>query len=288
MSKEKLRAFNTLQNDKFLFADRELLKEKDPNNEALSVHAGPGKRSGEILFALLDHASPEDIQEHRVVVMETLNEEANQQSEATERKALMQFFKENLSVINPEAVIDEAEFAKQSIETLLELKSETEKAIKAAKEQTETIEIRTFLTANDVKYHEKLGLKKLKIAKAEFLKGKTKIEKAAATKKAAALELSIEKETADEEAAIKLKADKKEIELIIAFLTSNEVEFDPESTLEQLREIQKAFPGKSEETSGEPAAEEKKPEAPVVDEKKEDNPASEENKAAESTEEKKK
>ena len=300
MSKEKNRIFNTIQDEKFLFADTALLEEKDPKNPALSIHAAAGKKSREVLYALIDYASQEEIEEHRQVVMETLKEEEDLAADKTEREELMIYFREALLKIDPEASIDEEEFSQQTIEELREMKLETEKTLISTKEAADAQEaetIRKELTDMKIAFNKQLGLKKLrallkevKDKKPEKPAAKTKEEKEAAVKEAKEIRelliknnvkfdkktglIKLREKKAALEAAQQKKADLEEVETITAFLTSNEITIPTDATLEDLRSLrvttEEAIKAAVEETPAAEAspsddADQAKEEAPAAD-----------------------
>ena len=207
MSKEKNRIFNTLKDERFLFADTALLEEKDPKNPALSIHAGSSRKANEILYALIDHASSEDILEHRQVVEETLEEEADL---AAERAEVIQFLTANKAEFDPKADIEDLKTLKGKVE-------EEAAKIQEAADAQETENIRKELTEKKVEFNPRLGLKKLR----ELLKaipGKKPEKPAAKTKE--------EKEAAKVEAAE-----------IREFLNEHNVKFEKKSGLLKLREL---------------------------------------------------
>lgn len=216
-TKEKLRAFNSMQDVKFMFADIALLEELNPKSEALEIQAAPSRKNGEILYALLDEASIDEIKENRVKLSKALEEQNEKDAEdtrlATEKaekaaKELKEKEEKELLEIHNYLRDNKVQFnAKHGIKKMRALKLKTEKIIeesitpeerkKLADE--ESGKIRDFLTANNVTFNKQLGLKKLRL--------------------------------------LKENTEKVEAKFIKSFLTTNNVSFPAEITLDELRDL---------------------------------------------------
>lgn len=256
-SREKLRAFNKHKDDRFLFADRALLEEKDPKNEALKLRTARGRLYNEVFYALLDSATVEEILEHREVVSETLNEE---EREKTEKAEILEFLTTNEIEFDTDASLEDLRILKTAKEKELNAQKESE-------EQAEAEKIKNELEKKDINFNPRLGIKKLR----ELFKKNIEDPQKPQEKTPEQIKAEQEKNQADADAEakeirefltihniqynekssltklrdlkektvkeIQAAADLQEAEEIKTFLREREVAFIPDVTLEQLRNI---------------------------------------------------
>lgn len=161
-TRTKLRAFNALLGSQYLKADLAILKEMDPSNEVLKMTTVPERKHREAIMALLDVFTEEEIREARNEYLEELAEAEKRKSEELVKQELIGFLNEHEVEFPEDATVED-------LEKLKKAKEEDLKQAQKATEEKEAAAIKKFLDDKGVKYHPKLGLKKLRKLKKETL-----------------------------------------------------------------------------------------------------------------------